>query len=40
MAERTEGVAALLRDAGLRHEERALIVLPDLPPFAWTFFGC
>jgi benzoate-CoA ligase family protein len=39
VAARTEAVATLLRDAGLRHEERVLIVLPDLPPFAWSFFG-
>src|SRR4051812_24244680 len=39
VAARTENVAVLLRDAGLRHEERVLVVLPDLPPFAWTFFG-
>ncbi len=39
VAARAESVAVLLHDAGLRHEERVLIVLPDLPPFAWTFFG-
>jgi len=39
VAARAEAVATLLRDAGLRHEERVLIVLPDLPPFAWSFFG-
>jgi benzoate-CoA ligase family protein len=39
VAARTALLATLLRDAGLRHEERVLLVLPDLPPFAWTFFG-
>ncbi len=39
VAARTLGVASMLRAAGLRAEERVLIVLPDVPPFAWTFFG-
>ena len=29
----------LLLSHGLRAEERVYIVLPDIPPFAWTFFG-
>jgi benzoate-CoA ligase len=28
-----------LREAGLRMEERVLIVLPDCPEFVWTWFG-
>ena len=39
VAERALAVATVLDDAGLRHEERVLIVLPDLPPFALAFFG-
>jgi benzoate-CoA ligase family protein len=31
--------AALLRKKGVRRGERVLIVLPDVPPFAWAFFG-
>ncbi len=31
--------AALLRERGVRRGERVLIVLPDVPPFAWAFFG-
>lgn len=31
--------AALLRQRGVRRGERVLIVLPDVPPFAWVFFG-
>jgi len=30
---------ALVRECGLRMEERVLIVLPDCPEFAWTWFG-
>ncbi|MEE2786838.1 MAG: benzoate-CoA ligase family protein [Myxococcota bacterium] len=32
-------MVAVLAQRGLRPEERVYIVLPDLPPFAWTFFG-
>ena len=41
VAERTRAVASLLasRDVDVRRGERVLIVLPDTPPFAWTFFG-
>lgn len=39
VAERALSLAAVLRDGGLRHEERVLLVLPDAPPFAWSFFG-
>ena len=39
VAERALSLAAALRDGGLRHEERVLLVLPDVPPFAWAFFG-
>ena len=36
---RTLRLAQLLREHGVRQEERVLIVLPDLPAFAWSFFG-
>jgi benzoate-CoA ligase family protein len=31
--------AAALEEADVRRGERVLIVLPDVPPFAWVFFG-
>jgi len=39
VATRSLRTARLLRDHGVRGEERVLIVLPDLPAFAWAFFG-
>jgi benzoate-CoA ligase family protein len=39
VAERTRQFASLLAEADVRRGERVLIVLPDLPPFAWVFFG-
>ncbi len=39
IADRTRRFAAALADADVRRGERVLIVLPDTPPFAWTFFG-
>ncbi|MFN0242895.1 MAG: benzoate-CoA ligase family protein, partial [Planctomycetota bacterium] len=39
LSERVERVAAALRRAGLRPEERVLIVLPDIPEFAEAWFG-
>ncbi len=39
VATRTTALASALLARGVRPEERVLIVLPDLPPFAWTFFG-
>lgn len=39
VAARARDFAAALRDGGLRAEERVLLVLPDVPPFAWCFFG-
>ncbi|MEZ4389474.1 MAG: benzoate-CoA ligase family protein [Polyangiales bacterium] len=39
VAARALSFAAVLRDGGLRHEERVLLILPDVPPFAWCFFG-
>jgi benzoate-CoA ligase family protein len=39
VAARTLRLAQLLREHGLRSEERVLIVLPDVPAFAWSFFG-
>lgn len=39
LADRVKRVAATLRRAGLRPEERVLIVLPDIPEFAEAWFG-
>jgi benzoate-CoA ligase family protein len=39
VARRTRAFAAALEEADVRRGERVLIVLPDLPPFAWVFFG-
>lgn len=39
VADRTRRAIAVFRAAGLRPEERVYIVLPDVPPFAWVFFG-
>ena len=39
VSERVKRVAAVLRRAGVRPEERVLIVLPDLPEFAEAWFG-
>lgn len=39
VADRTRRAMSVLRAAGLRPEERVYIVLPDVPPFAWAFFG-
>jgi benzoate-CoA ligase family protein len=39
VAEKSRAFAALLLEAGVARGERVLIVLPDVPPFAWVFFG-
>src|SRR4051812_16828880 len=39
VAKRTLRLAHLLREHGVHQEERVLIVLPDLPAFAWAFYG-
>ncbi len=39
VAERTRAFATLLAGSGIRRGERVLIILPDVPPFAWVFFG-
>ncbi len=39
VAARTRAFASLLLGSGVRRGERVLIVLPDVPPFAWAFFG-
>ncbi len=39
IAERSKRMAGLLAARGVRRGERVLIVLPDAPPFVWTFFG-
>ncbi len=39
VAMRSRSFASLLLASGVRRGERVLIVLPDVPPFAWVFFG-
>src|ERR1700761_7093147 len=39
VAAKTRAFASLLAEAGVSRGERVLIVLPDVPPFAWVFFG-
>ena len=39
IAERTRSLARFFIDAGLRPEQRIYIVLPDIPPFAWSIFA-
>lgn len=39
VADRTRRTVAVLQALGLRPEERVYLVLPDVPPFAWAFFG-
>ena len=39
VADRTLRATDVLLRAGLRHGDRVYIVLPDVPPFAWAFFG-
>jgi benzoate-CoA ligase family protein len=39
VADRSRQVAAALQRAGVRPDERVLIVLPDTPPFVWSIFG-
>jgi benzoate-CoA ligase family protein len=39
VSERSRGFAASLRAHGVAQEQRVLVVLPDLPPFAWAIMG-
>jgi benzoate-CoA ligase family protein len=39
VADRARRVSGLLQAQGVRPGERVYIVLPDMPPFAWVFFG-
>jgi benzoate-CoA ligase family protein len=39
IADKTSRFAAALIDADVRRGERVLIALPDVPPFAWVFYG-
>jgi len=39
VADRTMRLAAALQTAGVRHEERVLVVLPDMPPFVWSIMA-
>lgn len=39
VAQRTHALASLLLARGVRPEERVLTILPDVPPYAWAFFG-
>ena len=39
VALRTRSFGSLLLASGIGRGERVLIILPDVPPFAWVFFG-
>jgi acyl-coenzyme A synthetase/AMP-(fatty) acid ligase len=39
VADRSRALARSLLEQGLQPEERVYIVLPDMPPFAWSIFG-
>jgi benzoate-CoA ligase family protein len=39
VARKSRKMAGLLTAHGVRRGERVLLVLPDVPPFAWAFFG-
>jgi acyl-CoA synthetase (AMP-forming)/AMP-acid ligase II len=39
VADKTRRMIDVLAGAGVRRGERVLVILPDVPPFAWTFFG-
>lgn len=39
VADKTRRMIDVLRSNGVRRGERVLVILPDVPPFAWTFFG-
>ena len=39
VAERSRSLARFLVASGLRPEQRVYVVLPDVPPFAWSIFG-
>jgi benzoate-CoA ligase family protein len=39
VADRTRRANGAFAAAGVRSGERVLLVLPDIPPFAWAFFG-
>lgn len=39
VAQKTRCMVSVYADLGLRPEDRVYLVLPDMPPFAWSFFG-
>ncbi len=39
VADRSRRFAGLLQEAGVRQEQRVLVILPDTPPFVWSIFG-
>ena len=39
VADRTTRLAAALQQAGVRPEERVLVILPDTPPFVWSIMA-
>jgi benzoate-CoA ligase family protein len=39
VADRTMRLSAALQAAGVRQEERVLVILPDLPPFVWSIMA-
>ncbi len=39
VADQTLRMVSVLQELGLEQEDRVYLVLPDIPPFAWSFFG-
>ena len=39
IAKATDGLRRYFQEVGLRREERVLIILPDVPPFAWSLMA-
>ena len=39
IAKATDGLRRYFQEVGLRREERVLILLPDVPPFAWSLMA-
>jgi benzoate-CoA ligase family protein len=39
VADRTMRLSAALQAAGVRQEERVLVILPDMPPFVWSIMA-
>ena len=39
VAIKTRKTATLMAESGLNSGDRVYLILPDMPPFAWAFFG-